>query len=49
MSTMTFASFLVWDLVTARVLWDCVVRAVDEGDYEVAYYFAHLIADLATA
>jgi hypothetical protein len=46
---MTFASYLVFDLVTTRVLWACVVSAVRDGDYEVAAYFAHILADLASA
>jgi hypothetical protein len=49
MAVATFTSYLVWDLVTARVLWGCVVRAIQDGDYEVAAYFAHLLADLASA
>lgn len=45
----TIASYLFWDLVTAHVMWGCVLRAVHDGDYEVAAYIAHIIADLATA
>lgn len=46
---MTFASYLVLDLVTAHVLWACVMTAIHDGDHEVAAYFMHILADLASA
>lgn len=49
MAKHTIASFMVLDLVTAHVMWACVATAVRDGDYEVALYFAHMLADLVAA
>lgn len=45
----TVASFVVLDLMTAHSMWACAVSAARDGDYEVAAYFAHMLADLAAA
>jgi hypothetical protein len=45
----SFASYLIWDLITAHVMWACVLKAMQDGDYEAAAFFAHMLADLASA